>query len=88
MTSKAVKSPVRDSEDARMNSLYAPFRLKSVNPVDWESKMNFWCDSISRLCAEKKNPTFTIDDLKTEFKRKNKSPACLDTVVEHLLRYT
>lgn len=91
-TSNYVKSsPSRDSaenrEEARMSSLYAPFRLKSLNPEGWESKMNFWCDSISRRCAEKKNPTFTIDDLKAEFIRKNKTPACIDTVVEDLIRF-
>ncbi|XP_077298164.1 charged multivesicular body protein 7-like isoform X2 [Arctopsyche grandis] len=73
-------------DDAKMNSLFAPFRLRGVNPIDWEVKMKFWCNMISQWCESNKKPTFSLDDIKLTFKRKNKTPACLDTVIEHMIK--
>ncbi|KAJ0169829.1 hypothetical protein K1T71_014435 [Dendrolimus kikuchii] len=74
------------SDDVRMNALFAPFRLKSVNPESWEMKMKFWSDMIRQWCKHRKDPIITAADAKFAFQRKGRTPACIDIVVEEMFR--
>lgn len=72
-------------EDDRMDNLFAPFRDKSVNPVNYETKMKFWKNLIQEYCIIRGNPTMSLGELRTAFQRNGKKPYCLDTVLEELL---
>ncbi|XP_047518248.1 charged multivesicular body protein 7 isoform X2 [Pieris napi] len=74
------------SDDVRMNALFAPFRLKSVNPESWEMKMKFWCDIVQQWCKYKKDPIISASDIKCAFQRKGRTAACIDIVVEEMFR--
>lgn len=72
-------------DDTRMNVLFAPFRSKSINPTDWESKMKFWEQLIDRWCKHHKCPVISQAELINQFQRNGKVPTCLSNVVDHLL---
>lgn len=85
------KSPIKDmpdcwNNDTRMNVLFAQFRKREVNPLDWESKMAFWKQSLIRWANDNNCCTFTILQLQQVFQRKGRTPQCFGTVVEELLR--
>ncbi|KAL0269575.1 UNVERIFIED_CONTAM: hypothetical protein PYX00_007264 [Menopon gallinae] len=71
-------------DDMRMNALFAPFRAKSVNPTDWESKMKFWTSLIEQWCIYRKTPFVDMSVLCHDFRRKDKTPSCLNEVLNHL----
>lgn len=77
--------PVCWQDDERMDNLFDAFRDKSVNPVNYESKMKFWKNLIQEYCTVRGNPTTTLSDLRAALQRKGKRPYCLDTVFEELL---
>lgn len=72
-------------DDERMANLFAPFRAKSVNPVNWESKMTFWKNLIKEYCVAKGSALVSIQELRNSLQRNGHKPHCLDTVVDHLL---
>ncbi|XP_014282985.1 charged multivesicular body protein 7 [Halyomorpha halys] len=91
MSSNAVTSPIKNipscwEDDKRMTALYAPFRIREANPVDYDSKMKFWESNIENWCLEKNNCKFSVKMLQKEFKRKERVPLCLNTVIENLER--
>lgn len=73
--------------DERMNSMFAEFRNRSVNPQDWDSKYKFWEGIIASWLSYKKQCTFNIIQLSSTFKRKGRTPLCLSTVIEELYKY-
>lgn len=85
-----VSSPVKDLADcdgARLISLYAPFRDRSLNPQGWDSKCSFWSSMIYKWCEGKNRVSFTLEDLNKDFIRNGRVPECLSTVMEELQRY-
>lgn len=72
-------------EDERMNNLFSEFRDRSVNVVNYETKMKFWKNLIQEYCIIKGNPTISLGELRTAFQRKGKKPYCLNTVLGELL---
>ncbi|XP_041370579.1 charged multivesicular body protein 7-like [Gigantopelta aegis] len=73
-------------DDQKMSVLFAPFREKSLNPQSWDKKIKFWTQLI--LKDFKKNNEFILDvnSLVLRFVRKGKKPACLETVIQEMLR--
>lgn len=71
----------------RINALFAPFRQKTVNPEDWESKLKFWSNLIKKWCEIKGCANFTMLELKKVFVENKRSPACLETVIQEMLKY-
>ncbi|KAJ2939498.1 hypothetical protein O0L34_g6326 [Tuta absoluta] len=82
----ADKLPQCWSDDVRMNALFAPFRIKSANPESWDMKMKFWSDMLRQWCKYKNDPVVSASDAKFAFIRKGRTPACLDIVVEEMIR--
>lgn len=72
-------------DDERMENLFAPFRAKTVNPVNYESKMKFWKNLIQEYCNVRGTPTISISELRNAFQRNGKKPYCLDTVIQEQL---
>lgn len=75
------------NQEERMNALFSPFRSKSANSQDWNSKYKFWHNLIHDWLKHTMQCSFSIVDLNEVFKRKGCVPLCLVTVIEELLRY-
>lgn len=73
------------TDDERMDNLFAPFRAKSVNPVNYERKLEFWRNLICQYCVQNGSPVVSINQLRLAFKRGEKKPYCLDVVLKELL---
>ncbi|XP_015598838.1 charged multivesicular body protein 7 [Cephus cinctus] len=78
------KLPECWNKDERMNSLFAQFRNRSVNPQDWDSKYTFWKNMISEWLGHQMRCSFSISDLNLAFKRNGRIPLCLSIVVQEL----
>ncbi|XP_075221621.1 charged multivesicular body protein 7 [Lycorma delicatula] len=74
------------NNDIRMNSLFAPFRKRELNPIDYESKMLFWKNSIDTSLYECGCCSFTVEELEKAFVREGRKPACIGEVIDNLLR--
>jgi len=70
--------------DGRLTVLMAPFKNREVNEVNYDSKMKFWKNAIITECNRRYRCLFSVDELKTWFKYKGRSPLCLLTVVENM----
>ncbi|XP_058464384.1 charged multivesicular body protein 7 [Malaya genurostris] len=73
-------------DDSRMGVLLAEFRVRSVNPENYDSKMKFWKEMIHRYCDHKGSGVVSISELKKVFKRKGTSPYCLQDVFDDMVR--
>ncbi|XP_046385999.1 charged multivesicular body protein 7 [Ischnura elegans] len=74
------------SDDVRMNSLFAPFRKRSVNPLDWDSKLKFWKSLIETWCQKNRQPVFTVAEITKAFERNGRRALCLPDVVIEIIR--
>lgn len=71
-------------DEIRMNVLFAPLRNRSVNPIDWDSKYEFWKNLIYTYCSYKRIYLFKIADLFKAFNKNGRSPACLEVVIDEM----
>lgn len=81
------KLPECWGDEMRMSSLCAPIRAKTVNPLDYESKMKFWSSMIHLWCNYFTIPSFTLEDLNHVFKRNGITPLCLPLVIDEMVKY-
>ncbi|KAL4112908.1 hypothetical protein QTP88_016627 [Uroleucon formosanum] len=72
--------------DERITVLMAPFKNRSVNEVNYDNKMKFWKNTIVSECDCRHRCSFSVNELKTWFLIKGRSPLCLLTVVEDMFR--
>lgn len=72
------------NDDARMSVLFAPFRSKSLNPLNYDNKLLFWKQLIGRYCDHKGAGDCTLAELRTAFRRANKAPHSLHTVLHEM----
>lgn len=70
--------------DGRITVLMAPFKNREVNEVNYDSKMKFWKNAVITECSRRYRCSFSVDELKTWFVYKGRSPLCLLTVVENM----
>lgn len=73
------------SDDIRMDNLMAPFRVKSVNPNNYDAKLTFWYNLIVKYCEYKRNSAVSLDELCSVFRRGDKRPYGLQTVLSEML---
>ncbi|XP_013398495.1 charged multivesicular body protein 7 [Lingula anatina] len=90
-SSTGCESPVEENiswpeDDDRLNVLYSPFREREVNPKSWDSKLKFWSNVLLQDFRNAGELTFDTKTLPHRFKRKQKIPSCLGTVLQELLR--
>lgn len=69
------------ADDARMSVLFAPFRAKSLNPVNYDSKLAFWRNLIRKYSEAKGSARITLPELRRAFQRNGKKPYALETVL-------
>ncbi|XP_023292401.2 charged multivesicular body protein 7 [Lucilia cuprina] len=73
-------------DDARVQVLLAPFRDRSVNPENYDSKMKFWQDTIREYCLFKGKANFCKQELQSNFTKGQRVPCCLDVVLVEMQR--
>ncbi|XP_013889028.1 charged multivesicular body protein 7 isoform X2 [Austrofundulus limnaeus] len=85
-TAKMTLPPEWD-DDERMNFLFSEFKEnRDVNTTDWDSKMDFWTVLITKSCRERGSVLVNLQDLNKTFRRKEKSPLGLSTVLQSMAR--
>ncbi|XP_071338384.1 charged multivesicular body protein 7 [Trachinotus anak] len=74
-------------DDERMNFMFSDFKEnRDVNTTDWDSKMDFWTALIAKSCTERGTVCVNLQELNNTFKRKEKSPLGLATVLQSMAR--
>lgn len=74
------------NDEERINVLFAPFRNRSVNPKDYETKLEFWKNLLSVYCDYHKVYIFKTSLLIEAFKKDGRTPSCLGDVINELLK--
>ncbi|XP_012281537.1 charged multivesicular body protein 7 [Orussus abietinus] len=80
------KMPECWKDDERMNVLFAQFRNRVANIQDWDSKFSFWKGLIWDWLSYTMRCSFSIYDLSTAFKRNDRVPLCLPSVMQELYK--
>lgn len=79
--------PPEWDDDDRMNFLFSDFKEnRDVNTTDWDSKMDFWTALIIKSCRDRGTVCVNLQDLNQTFRRKEKSPLGLATVLQSMAR--
>lgn len=74
-------------DDERMNFLFSEFKEnREVNTLDWDSKMDFWTSLITQSCRDRGAVCVNLQDLNKTFRRKEKCPLGLTTVLQSMAR--
>ncbi|XP_024909669.1 charged multivesicular body protein 7 [Cynoglossus semilaevis] len=74
-------------DDERMNFMFSDFKEnRDVNASEWDSKMDFWTALVLRSCRERRTVCVSLQELNKTFRRKEKSPLGLATVVQSMVR--
>lgn len=72
-------------DDLKMTVMFSPFRERNLNPKSWEQKVKFWSELILENCVQTRQAVVNLQTLKENFRRKGKSPTCLDTVLQQMI---
>ncbi|XP_077377505.1 charged multivesicular body protein 7 [Festucalex cinctus] len=79
--------PSEWDDDERMNFLFSDFKEnRDVNTMDWDSKMDFWTALVVRSCRDSRTVCVNLQDLNKTFRRKEKTPLGLTTVIQSMSR--
>lgn len=71
-------------DDTRMGVLFAPFRDRAVNPINYDNKMQIWIQLILKYCEHKGCASVSLAELRLAFKRHNKKSYALEKVLDEL----
>lgn len=79
--------PAEWNDDERMNFLFSDFKEnRDVNTTDWDSKMDFWTCLITQSYRDRGTVCVNLQDLNRTFRRKEKTPLGLPTVLQSMAR--
>ncbi|XP_029961563.1 charged multivesicular body protein 7 isoform X1 [Salarias fasciatus] len=79
--------PPEWGDDQRMNFLFSDFKEnRDVNTTDWDSKMDFWTALIVKSCRDRGSVCVNLQELSRTFRRKEKTPLGLATVLQSMSR--
>ncbi|XP_011613791.2 charged multivesicular body protein 7 [Takifugu rubripes] len=74
-------------DDERMEFMFSAFKEnRDVNTTDWDSKMAFWTALVLKSCRQRGSVYVSLQELNMIFRRKEKSPLGLPTVLQSLAR--
>ncbi|XP_069562799.1 charged multivesicular body protein 7 [Brachyistius frenatus] len=74
-------------DDERMNFMFSDFKEnRDVNTTDWDSKMDFWTALTVESCRDRGAVCVNLQDLNKTFRRREKSPLGLATVLQAMAR--
>lgn len=74
------------SDDVRMNALFSQFRKRDLNPLHYDSKLNFWKKAILSFCKDNEIIQLDLSLMENSFKRRNIKPKCLDLVLNVMIK--
>lgn len=75
-------------DDQRMEFMFSAFKEnRDVNTTDWDSKMAFWTALVLKSCRQRSSVYVSLQELNMIFRRKEKSPLGLPTVLQSMARY-
>uniref|UniRef100_UPI0037E8D6E9 charged multivesicular body protein 7 n=1 Tax=Semicossyphus pulcher TaxID=241346 RepID=UPI0037E8D6E9 len=79
--------PPEWDDDERMNFMFSDFKEnREVNTTDWDSKTDFWTALIVKGCRDRGTVCVSLQELNKTFRRKEKSPLGLGTVIQSMAR--
>ncbi|XP_062272995.1 charged multivesicular body protein 7 isoform X1 [Scomber scombrus] len=79
--------PPEWDDDERMNFMFSDFKEnREVNTTDWDSKMDFWTALVIQNCRDRGTVCVNLQELNKSFRRKEKSPLGLPTVIQSMAR--
>nr|XP_040051205.1 charged multivesicular body protein 7 isoform X2 [Gasterosteus aculeatus aculeatus] len=82
-----VSLPAEWDDDERMNFMFSDFNEnRDVNTTDWDSKMDFWTALIVKGCRDRGSVCVSLQELNKTFRRKERSPLGLATVIRSMAR--
>lgn len=85
--SREVSLPAEWDDDERMNFLFSDFKEnRDVNTTDWDSKMDFWTALVLKSCRDRGSVCVNLQDLNQTFRRQDRSPLGLATVLQSMAR--
>lgn len=74
-------------DDERMEFMFSDFKEnRDVNTSDWDSKMDFWTALVPKSCRHRGTVCVSLQELNKTFRRKEKSPLGLATVIQSMTR--
>ncbi|XP_039875672.1 charged multivesicular body protein 7 [Simochromis diagramma] len=83
--SAEITLPLEWDDDERMNFMFSDFKEnRDVNTTDWDSKMDFWTALIVKSCKDRRTVCVNLQELNKIFKRKERSPLGLATVIQSM----
>ncbi|XP_019880740.2 charged multivesicular body protein 7 [Aethina tumida] len=80
------KLPDFAKDEQKVSVLFAPLRNRTVNPRDWDNKINCWKILISLYCKSNDVYSFTLQSMNKVFVRNGRPPVCLKDVLEQMLK--
>lgn len=79
--------PPEWDDDERMNFMFSDFgENRDVNATAWDSKMDFWTALVVKSCRDRGTVCVSLQELNKTFRRKEKSPLGLATVIQSMAR--
>ncbi|CAJ0580064.1 unnamed protein product, partial [Mesorhabditis spiculigera] len=84
MSNRTGHFPAELGED-EISGLMTMVKARSVNPVDYDRKINFWRGAIENSCASSKDAVISVDVIKKRFRRGDVVPACINAVIENMI---
>ncbi|XP_075960730.1 charged multivesicular body protein 7 [Anarhichas minor] len=82
-----IKLAAEWEDDERMNFMFSDFNEnRDVNTTDWDSKMDFWTALVIKSCRDRGTVYVSLQELNKTFRRKEKSPLGLVTVIQSMAR--
>ncbi|XP_034451538.1 charged multivesicular body protein 7 [Hippoglossus hippoglossus] len=74
-------------DDERMNFMFSDFKEnRDVDTTDWDSKTDFWTALVLSSCRHQGSVCVRLQELNHSFRRKEKSPLGLATVLQSMSR--
>ncbi|XP_029366605.1 charged multivesicular body protein 7 [Echeneis naucrates] len=87
MSNSDMSLPPDWDDDERMSFMFSDFKEnRDVNPADWDSKMDFWTALVVESCRSGGTVCVNLQELNKTFRRKEKSPLGLATVLQFMAR--
>lgn len=73
------------TDEETIQQLYAPFRVRSLNSVNYDNKMKFWKEMIHLYCDAKGCSVVTINNLNQDFQIRDRKAYVFTAVLNDML---
>jgi hypothetical protein len=84
MSTRAPYLPPIWEDDSAMSGLMSMPKARHINPTNYDRVIEFWQALIGAYCKHNKSCVFSLDELKTRFRRGSLLPSPLQTVLQEM----